>query len=160
MVTGKSIEGELLTRIRLEFEKLKQYKLASLRKELSEMIELDFAKPEEIEPEVEKREREYQNMDVNRQVEELTNNFYMWWPGGHYRELLQDREAHGDNPEKIAADEKMIRDLDRFIADHGYVSAARDVSQRAPISAARAKLLGEAYLCMLDNGYDRQTLVA
>lgn len=152
--------NELQPRLNAEFEEYKEMQLAGIRKEYEELIKIDMMHLDELEPKLEERQRELQALDIYEQIAKMVNNFYFWFPGGYYRQLLQERKKKKDvDQNKIIADERLIQDVDDIIRERGYAVVIDSIVQKEGIAReVRLKILADIYLAMREKGYDRLRL--
>ncbi len=108
-----------------------------------------------------KRKAKYDSLDLNGRIIELVNNFFLWWPNGYYRALLEERKKDKSSDDRILIDEKMIADLDEIINTGGYESVV-DLVQNQKVQGAekdkRMRAIGEVWLKMRSKGYDSKKL--
>jgi hypothetical protein len=148
--------GELSPRLDAEFEEYEKVHLAGVRKDYEMLVKRGYLRQEELEPRIAEKQQEFASMDSLRRIELLVNNLHSWFPGGHYRQLLQERKARGDkDTDRISALERIVKDLDEVIREQGYELIAKSVAEKSIDRKMRLAVLADVYLKMRERGYDR-----
>lgn len=113
----------------LDERKLEQISyLCDLTPELQARISAEFA--DFVSTEMQRqldddtRRDEYERMDVFERIAMLTNNFYLWWPEGWYRQI------HIHNKTKEQIDPSLINIIHSLIACRGLREFLADGSQK------------------------------
>lgn len=153
--------NEVYASLEDEFEQYERSQMVGLEKEYRELIEMGVMQENELEPQLEKKRLELSNMNLYQRISVLLNNFYLWWPGGWYRQILEERETkHDKDTQKLIADRQLIADLDELIHRAGYDSVAENIAKRENIdNNVRLKILADIYINMRKKGYDRLKLI-
>lgn len=156
-------EKDLRARIEEEFEKYAKDSYEEMRRQFERLSESGWGSIEEGEKIIAQRKEKYDRFDFGRRVSELTNNFYLWCPGGNYRIRMEEvRDKKLKDEDKIASDERLISDIDRAISELGYDKAAIDLIQKKNTEGeeeiARAKAVAGIFLKMLSMEYGRDRL--
>ncbi len=158
---NSSRELELQIKIDAEFEEYKKAQLAGALELYEGLVKADSLRQEEVEPKMEKRRAEFSSMDSYQRIVSLVNNFHFWWPGGWYRQMLEERKLEsGADKAKFASDEQLVRDLDELIRERGYDSIAENIAKKENIDReTRLNALADVYLGMREKGHARTDLV-
>ncbi len=118
--------------------------------------------PQFVETTLQDMRRDHESADFSRKVELLTSNLRCWFPDsqGTYRKKF---ESEGNSlqeglpslsEETIARRRKMIREIDRTLAEHGYDAAAIEEIFAAPEGdrvrrRQRDEIVAEVYFALL-----------
>lgn len=142
--------------IEREFGEFQQEELESLRGANTKLSELGLSTPERGEDDALLRQQHYDSLDFNGRVSALTNNFWMWWKDGWYRELTE--KLSKDNP-RLPDRRALIANLDDIITESGYedmgtlvLNNKRD-SMGQDMWDKRMLIIADVYLKMRKKGY-------
>lgn len=152
------ISEEIRHKINAEFEVLRDSELGKIQEEVDKGDESIWGR-ELAEATLVRKQKEYSEMDFWHRAAELLNNMQLWFPGGYYRQLLEEnKRKETADQEWISAREKMIKDLDELIKAGGHESVAEGIAKKEGETEARLKILADIYLKMREKGYSRSEL--
>lgn len=151
-----------------EWEDYAKADLAGYREKLAEMQAEGFMTPEKVAASIENRIHEYESDDDFSRARKLLNNFWMWLPGGWYREITEEVIAHGDEDEDLAEKQRLMQSLDEALAASSDLKKVKRMVERIvkrdPTldKTERMKFLVELFFQMrhlpLNQGFDRTLL--
>lgn len=120
------------------------------RDSLDEATVVNQINAEYKEHEVEFRSSRQEPPTFNEQVSLVTNNFWMRWPGGWYRELKRDERFYADFDGAIK--ECGCEDKIDIVLNRNYESLGEELWHE------RQMALAKVYLNMRQKGYTREQL--
>lgn len=114
-------------------------------------------------------QEKYAKAGVVEKIKFLTNNFYCWLPGGHYRDLLKKRqntESSDAEKTKNNLEQRLVERLDEIIVEMGLggeTETMRSIFRGEAVVSDDSKELvmknvAKLYLGMVDSGYDGKKL--
>jgi len=157
---------EIVQGIDQEFKEFVQSEIQLKEQFYLEDVKRGFTTPERAAAELEKTQQEYKALiDFNDRVRAVTNNFFMWWPSGWHRQIIEEAGSTRQFPD-MAAYNKFVEDFDRTIEESGYIDMVPMVLNNnrkgtdPVLWDKRMLIMADVYLKMRQRGYDRKTLVA
>lgn len=152
---------DLYLRVDHEFAEFAAMTYDTVRRDFEQLASIGEATAQEGDEAVAGRKELYDGFDFNSRVSALTNNFYLWWPGGTYREMLESKKNITSDTEEIAFEEQLVRDLDNFISEGGYGNITDLVQKKNTEGSEREErtiAIADVFLRMLSKGYDGSRL--
>lgn len=109
-------------------------------------------------------EHRFEPLEFCGRVSAVTNNFWMWWKEGWYRELHEDETMPiSDFPDRTTYN-RFLTDLDAASREGGYEDAGTLVLNNDSASLGqelwnkRMHIIADVYLRMREKGYENGVL--
>lgn len=133
------------------------------RESFRRLEERGRGRAEEAEEVIARRQQEYDRFSLDEKIAHLTNNFFMKWPGGGYREQMEEGVNAGIfKPEEVAGIKQLFTDIDQTIEELGFdrelIALVAGGNRKGEQQHARLEAVGQAFLKMIERGYAVQEL--